>query len=126
MAMAKEYPVRLALACVLASLAGGCGSTRLWPFGEPETGRAVVPENAVQYRCAGNRGFWLRMLPGGDAWVILPEREFRLDKAGGNPRRFSAGVTILDLGGDAAAEASLSDGTPQGMNGCRPAERAAR
>ena len=124
--MRRSLRVQLAAGCGLALLLAGCGSVRMWPFGEPDTGRAVVPENAVQYRCAAGRSFWLRMLPGGDAWVILPEREFRLDKSANNPRRFSAGTTTLDLGADAAAEAALSDGTPQGMSSCRPAEAPAR
>ncbi|MBL8384155.1 MAG: hypothetical protein JNM90_13830 [Burkholderiales bacterium] len=100
---------------------GGCSGARLWPFGAEE-GRPAVPENAVRYACDGNRGFYLRMLAGGDAWVILPEREFRLDRVGGaTGRRFTNGVAVLDLGPDAASPASLTDGPAAAFGGCKPA-----
>ena len=72
----------------LSILVGGCSGfnpSSLWPFGsEGSQGREPgPPPNATAYQCEGNRSFYLRMLPGGAAWVILPEREFRLDKATG-------------------------------------------
>ena len=102
-------------------LLAGCGSLSVWPFGAEE-GRAVVPANATHYVCDANRGFYLRFLASGEAWVILPEREFRLDRVAAAPgRRYSNGAATLDLGADAAAEASLNDGPVIAYSGCKPA-----
>ena len=110
----------LAMPLVLAL--GGCSSPRLWPFGETES-RPAVPENSVQYQCNGSKRFFLRMLSNGDAWVILPEREFRLERVASAPgRRFSNGVAVLELG-DAASEASLNDGPAIAFAGCKVAEK---
>ena len=116
------FPPARALAITLAAVAlGGCGATRLWPFGEVE-GRATVPENAVQYVCNGNKRFYLRLLAGGDAWAILPEREFRLTRLSDAPgRRYSNGAAVLELGADGAAEASLNDGPAIAFAACKVA-----
>lgn len=105
-------------ACAALGLAG-CGGVKLWPFGTEE-GRVVVPENATQYRCNANRGFYLRFLATGEAWVIFPEREFRLDRVANVPgRRFSNGSAVLDLGAEANAEATLNDGPAIAFSGCK-------
>lgn len=112
-------PPRSLLLALLVALAG-CSGARLWPFGSEE-GRPSAPENAVEYRCDGNRGFHLRMLAGGGAWVILPEREFRLDRvAGATGRRYSNGIAVLDFGADASAAATLNDGPAIAYAGCKP------
>ena len=104
----------------LTILAGGCGGfnpSSLWPFGEGLQGREPgPPPNALAYRCDGNRSFYLRMLDGGAAWVILPEREFRLDKAVGAAGRFGNGVATLEVNGDIA---TLNDGPGQAYTACR-------
>ena len=101
---------------------GGCSAPRIWPFGEAE-GRPAVPENSVQYQCNGSKRFFLRMLANGDAWVILPEREFRLERLASAPgRRYSNGAAVLELG-DAASEASLNDGPTIAFSGCKAAEK---
>jgi hypothetical protein len=112
----------LLLACA-AWLPAGCGSFSLWPFGggqAPE--RARVPANATEYQCAGGKRFHLRMIDNGaSAWVILPDREFRLDKLEGTSR-FGNGATTLDLAG---AEASLSEGANAIYSACRTADAGA-
>lgn len=116
-------PVRLILlAAPLLLVLGGCSSPRLWPFGEAES-RPVVPENSVQYQCTGSKRFFLRMLANGDAWVILPEREFRLARVASAPgRRFSNGAAVLEMG-DAATGTSLNDGPAIAFSGCKVAEK---
>lgn len=107
-------------ACAALGLAG-CGGVKLWPFGTEE-GRVVVPQNATQYRCDANRGFYLRFLATGEAWVILPAREFRLDRVASVPgRRFSNGSAVLDLGAQPNAEATLNDGPSITFSGCKAA-----
>lgn len=114
---------RVLFAVVSVLALAGCGSTRLWPFGEVE-GRPVVPDNAVLYRCNADKRFFLRMLANGDAWVILPEREFRLARVAAAPgRRFSNGPAVLELADGAAGETSLNDGPAIAMAGCRPAAK---
>jgi hypothetical protein len=116
-------PSRLPLAAPLfvALMLSACGSTRLWPFGESE-GRPPGPQNAAQYQCNGGKRFYLRMHAGGDAWVILPEREFRLERTGAAPgRRYSNGAAVLELGPEGAAEATLNDGPAIAFAGCKVA-----
>lgn len=114
-------PARLLISCLAAVLLAACGGLRVWPFAD-EQGRAPVPANATHYVCDANRGFYLRFLAAGEAWVILPEREFRLDRVLAAPgRRYSNGAATLDLGTDAAAEASLNDGPAIAYSGCKPA-----
>ena len=109
-----------ALLC-LSILVGGCSGfnpASLWPFGsDGSQGREPgPPPNATAYRCDGNRAFYLRMLENGAAWVILPEREFRLDKTAGAEGRFGNGVAVLDIKGETAV---LNDGPGQAYTGCR-------
>ena len=111
---------QLAALC-LTMLLGACSGisvSSLWPFGSDSLqGREPgPPPNAVAYRCDGNRSFYLRMLESGAAWVILPDREFRLDRNAGTPGRFGNGVAVLDLKDDAA---TLSEGAGQNFTGCR-------
>lgn len=111
---------------ILASACGGFNPASLWPFGDGAQGREQgPPPNATAYRCDGNRSFYLRMLEGGAAWVILPEREFRLDKTAGADGRFGNGVATLEIKGETAL---LNDGPGQAYTGCRvpKADAAAR
>jgi len=105
---------------VAASLAG-CGSIDLWPFGSaksPELSRK--PVNATEYQCNNDRRLYIRYLDNGaSAWVIYPEREFRLDKiASESGTRYSNGIAMLERNGD---EVSLRDGPTVAFTGCKPA-----
>ena len=101
-------------------LLGGCGGFSLWPFGSdgPKGREPGPPPNATAYVCDAKRSFYVRMLDGGAAWVILPEREFRLDKAtgAGAEGRFGNGTAVLEIKGE---EASLTDGQGPAYSGCR-------
>ena len=110
------------------ALLAGCGSIKapnLWPFGggTTTTERSRVPTNAVEYRCAAGKHFYLRTLDGGEAiWLILDERQVRLERLGSS-QRYSKGKTMLEVNGD---EATLTDGAGSSFSGCKiPAPAAA-
>ena len=71
-----------ALACASLMLSA-CSSVSLWPFGAtPRADPTRAPAGATAYQCDGSKHFFVRYLDNGAAaWVILPEREFRLNKA---------------------------------------------
>jgi hypothetical protein len=109
----------LALVSVLLTGCGGVSVASLWPFGgEGSLERSRVPPNSTAYQCEGGKRFYLRYLDNGAAaWVILPEREFRLDKIPGDGSgRFGSGRAVLTVGD---GEASLSDGPTVSYAGCR-------
>ena len=103
-----------------AAILGGCGGADLWPFGAREVERSRVPVNSTEYLCDAGKRFYLRILNNGaSAWVILREREFRLDKAAsGSGTRYSNGSSTLDMSG---SEATLNDGPQAVFTGCKVA-----
>lgn len=107
----------------LALLLPGCGSVSLWPFGgDNDQGRTRAPSDATEYQCAGGKRFYVRNLDnGGAAWIIFPDREFRLDKAvSAAGTRYSNGITTLDINGN---EATLADGPAIAFAGCKAAAK---
>lgn len=121
--MRNNSKMTTAAALAAALLLTGCGDINVrkyLPFGGDSTiqERPRTPANSAEYQCAGNKRFFLRTLEGGAAvWLILPERELRLDRLGaGEGTRYSKGNTVLDLGG---AEATLSDGASVSYTGCK-------
>lgn len=112
------------LACIPLLLAG-CGEINVRkyiPFGGDTAiqERSRTPANATEYQCAGNKRFFLRTMEGGAAvWLILPEREVRLDRLGAEgSMRYSKGNTVLELNGEAT---QLSDGAAVSFSACKPA-----
>lgn len=102
----------------IALLLSGCGGVKLWPFGnEAPQERSRTPVNASEYQCAGGKRFYVRTLEGGAAvWLILPEREFRLEKlASGGAPRYGNGIAVLELNG---SDATLKDGAAA-FAGCK-------
>ena len=81
------------LACIPLLLAG-CGEMKvnLWPFGSDTVQeRSRTPANATEYQCAAGKRFYVRTLEGGTAvWLILPEREVRLERLGPDCARWLA------------------------------------
>ena len=109
------------LAAVLGSAGCGGASDALTGglFGVKELDRSRPPANATQYACEGGKSFYLRLQEDA-AWVILPEREFRLDKvAGGAGTRYSNRAASLDLGPNGA---TLVDAPDLSFTGCKPAQ----
>jgi hypothetical protein len=99
-----------------SSSSGGFMSS-LWPFGgDTELDRR--PKNATEYRCAGNRSFFVRRLEDGAVWLIAPDREIRLDKLAEG--RYGVGRVVLELGDTGA---SLTD-PPNSLVGCTRADAA--
>ena len=104
----------------IALLLSGCGDINVKkyiPFtGDAPQERSRTPANATEYQCASNKRFYVRMLEGGaSVWLILPEREIRLDKLGSSSR-YSNGIAVLELNGN---EASLTDGAAPALAGCK-------
>jgi membrane-bound inhibitor of C-type lysozyme len=98
-----------------------CSSVNLWPFGgDNEQDLSRTPPGATAYQCEGGKRLFVRYLDNGAAaWVILPDREFRLNKAASDSgTRYSNGSATLDVkdGG-----ATLSDGATVTYAGCKAA-----
>jgi membrane-bound inhibitor of C-type lysozyme len=114
----RSLPAALALSLLLAA----CGSVRdsvsgLWPFHGEAQERADVPANATAYECAGGKHFYVRSLDGGaSAWVILPEREFRLGRVGEAGTRYGNGSATLEITGNVA---NLSEGSTVSYADCK-------
>lgn len=106
------------IGCLL--LITGCGSINVWPFGESKLASVSRgPENATEYRCAGGKTFYVRYLDAGKAaWVILPDRQVRLDKAtAAGDGRYTNGIAVLKIAADGA---ELTDG-PVAYAACKSA-----
>ena len=107
-------------ALAAALLLAGCGEMKMkvWPFGgDTVAERPRTPANAVEYRCAAGKRFYLRTLDGGTAaWVILPEREVRLERIGSGSGRYGKGALVLQLDGE---RATLADGATTAYADCR-------
>jgi membrane-bound inhibitor of C-type lysozyme len=111
-----------ALACATLLLTA-CSSVNLdtLPFsGTKERDTSRPPDGASVYLCEGGNRLFVRYLDNGAAaWVILPEREFRLNKAGSaTGTRYSNGTDALELEGN---EATLFDGAKATHAGCKAA-----
>ncbi|MBM3368392.1 MAG: hypothetical protein FJY43_08970 [Betaproteobacteria bacterium] len=100
----------------------GCGGVKLFSFGEDRTTeRSRVPANATAYHCDEGRKLYVRMLDNGAAvWVILPERELRLEKTGAAAATYYAyRNTLLEIKGE---EAVLLEGSKPVLSGCKAAK----
>jgi membrane-bound inhibitor of C-type lysozyme len=97
----------------------GCGSINIWPFGESKSQSVSRgPENATEYRCDGGKLFHVRTLEAGKSvWVILPDRQVRLDRVAAEAgNRYSNGIAVLNIGD---AEATLTDRPAISYSGCK-------
>jgi membrane-bound inhibitor of C-type lysozyme len=104
----------------VALLLSGCGDMNLKkynPFGgDAVQERSRKPANATEYQCAGGKRLYVRMLDGGEAvWLVLAERELRLERIGSS-QRYSTGNTVLSLNGN---DATLADGGPATYTACK-------
>jgi membrane-bound inhibitor of C-type lysozyme len=106
------------LIAALALLATGACSTlgNLWTGGPRELPR--VRDDAAAMSCEAGKTLLVRMEPGGkSAWIILPEREFRLDLVqGAADTRYSNGRTTLVVQGD---QVSVEEGGVPSFANCR-------
>ena len=80
--------MKISYAVFAALLLSGCGGMSVGgflPFGGDGRELSRVPPNSIAYQCQAGKRFFLRYLDEGAAvWVILPEREFRLEKLPGD------------------------------------------
>ena len=102
-------------------LLGACSSVNLdrLPFtGSKEQDVSRTPPGATAYACDGGKRLYVRYLDNGAAaWVILPEREFRLGKiASASGTRYSNGNDALDVKDGVA---TLYDGAAVTHAGCK-------
>ena len=62
-----------------------------------------IPEDAIKFQCANNEFFYLKYLDENNAvWVILKDREFRLDKIESQDKAYANTTTTLDIKGNNA------------------------
>jgi len=99
----------------------GC-SSGWWPFGSSGEQPVRLPEGAVEYACAQGKRLLVRYTPDAkSAWIIYPDREFRLDRVGSGPEdRYSNGVSTLVSREDVVT--LDSEGSPQFVD-CRRAAK---
>jgi membrane-bound inhibitor of C-type lysozyme len=103
----------------LAVLIAGCGTVeRIWSGGPTEQKR--VRPGVTEFSCDSNKKLLVRFDAGSkSAWVIFPEREFRLDQVpGASGVQYSNGRTTLASTGD---EASLEEGSVVTFANCKRA-----
>lgn len=106
------------LLSALFTLLTACSSvSKLNPFGSTDIERSRAPENATEYVCDNNKRFYVRMLNNGsDAWLIYPDHEVNLPKAGSD-NRYNSGLISLVING---AETTLNDGEKIAYTNCKP------
>ena len=109
-----------ALACASLMLSACSGvHVNLWPFrGDKEQDPSRTPAGATAYQCESGKRLFVRYLDNGAAaWVILPERESRLNKAAStSATRYSNGSATLDVIDNVA---TLADGAAVTHAGCK-------
>ena len=109
----------LAGVSLLLSACGDINVKKYIPFtSDAPQERSRTPANATEYQCNAGKRFYVRTLEGGAAvWLILPEREVRLNKLGaGTDQRYSNGIAVLEIKG---SEATLSDSATATFTGCK-------
>ena len=106
--------------CAVAVGLSACSSVNLWPFGSSDTPvLSRTPAGATEYFCNNDRRFYARFLDNGaSVWVILPEREFRLDRAD-SAGRYTNRVAMMEV--NEAGEVTLREGTTLAFTGCKAA-----
>lgn len=124
--MSDRYCRISLLVAALCAVLAGCGSMpSVWPFGSSSNPtHPSVPVGATAYNCDNGRKLYVRYIDNGKAaWVILPEREFRLNTmVSDSGARYSNGVATLETRGN---EASLRDGAALTHANCKSGEAGA-
>lgn len=116
----RKKPMKLSnifAATVIALLLPACSSVKLWPFDDDKSaGRTSDRANATEYNCEGGKRFYVRSIDNGAAvWLILRDREVRLDKAA-TGTSYSNGIAVLDINGN---DATLKEGDKVTYTGCK-------
>ena len=67
-------------------------------FSLDDENQILSPENSIQFTCNQNQTFFLRYLEDKNAvWIILDNREFRLEKDFVDDNKYSNGKTVLEI-----------------------------
>ena len=67
-------------------------------FSLDDENQPISPENSIRFNCDQNQTFFLRYLEDKNAvWIILDNREFRLEKDLVNDNKYSNGKTVLEI-----------------------------
>lgn len=119
----KRRITRLTIVAGTAMLLAACGSMSLDVLsfgGVKEQNTSRPPDGATAYQCDAHQRLFVRYLDNGAAaWVILPEREFRLDKTTADAgTRYSNGSSTLSVTDGAA---TLAEGAAATYAGCKAA-----
>lgn len=121
--------------CLLLAGCGGFEPSKLMPGSKAkEQDLTRAPQGSVAYQCDGGKRLFIRNLDSNAVWVMLNEREFRLEKAAAPapaatsapapataPVRYSNGTTTLEFKG---ADAALTEGNTISYANCK--QQAAR
>ena len=95
--------VKLGVAALgAATLLTACGGS-WWPLGRKAADESTrIPAGAIEYTCVDGKRLLVRPTADGKfAWVIYPDREFRLDRvAADSGDRFTNGVSTLSTQGE--------------------------
>ena len=60
----------------------------------------LTPKDAIKFQCSNNEFFYLRYLEENNAvWVILKDREFRLDKVENENKAYANNTSTLNING---------------------------
>ena len=112
----------------MAMVLAGCSAVssitdpikNLWSGGPQEQSRDRP--GAVNYACdAGKKLTLLFDSPAKSAWVLLPDREYRLDAvASDSATRYSNGSTTVTVSGD---EVTMEEKSLVTLANCRPAQK---
>ena len=85
-------------------LLNGCSSFNLDKekitdiFSLDDEDQILSPKNSIQFTCDQNQIFFLRYLEDKNAvWIILDNREFRLEKDLVDDNKYSNGKTVLEI-----------------------------
>ena len=85
-------------------LLNGCSSFNLDKekitdiFSLDDEDQILSPENSIQFTCDQNQIFFLRYLEDKNAvWIILDNREFRLEKDLVDDNKYSNGKTVVEI-----------------------------
>ena len=122
----RNTGIAIAIA-VAALLCAGCGAFRISEIipgarGSGGEEQSLVPPGAKAYACDGGKRLYVRYADDGkSAMVILPEREFRVDRVAAGPGvRYSNGRAVLAT---TDADASLEEGGTVLYANCKPAPK---
>lgn len=94
--------MKLSIAVIALALLSGCsGGWRPWGNADREQSQRL-PDGAVELSCAQAKRLVVRYAADGTSvWVMLPDRQFRLDRvAGSSAERYSNGASTLTVEGD--------------------------